>query len=217
MTKPEAGEYPPVLHTPYREPHLDFLYNLLFCDDPALFREQKSAAMPLPALTAEPPDWNELRRIAEDAGQEGRVRMLACGRLRAGGREVPPKTLFGVIVEVPQEQGLDTLAAFAEGGVRYLNQAGKVLIFEGAGHPVEATAKALVAAAHPIVERIGPWDKERLPPPGPGRARLSFLVSDGLYFGEAPFDVLWNDALAGPVLRKAAELLQQSVDHALKD
>ena len=116
---------------------------------------------------------------------------------------------------MPQDHGLDVLAAFADGSARYLNQTSKIVIFEGRGHPAEALALALVAAAQPVVDRIGPWDQARLPPPGPGRVRLSFVVSDGLYFGEAPFDAFWNDALAGPVLRKATELLQQAVDIAL--
>ena len=208
----------PELYKPYAESHINFLYNLLFCDNIALFKNENSVIGDglWPALLADKPDLKALRKIAEDETNEGRVRAIAYNRLRASGEKVPSKKLLGVIVEVPQQQGLDVLAAFAEGGVRYVNQSGKVVIFEGSGHPVEALAKELVTVSQPVVNRIGPWEKKRLPPPKSGTVRMTFLVSDGLYFGEGPFDALQKDPMGGPVLAKAAQLLQQSVEHALK-
>ena len=113
-------------------------------------------------------------------------------------------------------QGLDVIGAFADGGVRYLNQSGKAAIFEATGDQVAVLAKELVAVAQPLVERIGPWDKTRLPPPGAGTVRMTFLVSDGLYFGEGPFEQLQSDPLAGPLLAKAAQLVQLCVETALR-
>jgi hypothetical protein len=212
--KAAAPSEPAGRFSPYAEAHVNFLYNLLFCDDPALFRNADNAQGHdlWHTLLEDSPDVPALRAIAEDAGADSRARTLAYNRLRAAGETVPRRVLFGVIVEVPLEQGLDVLAAFADGGVRYLNQSGRVAIFEGAGNPVEALAGELLAVAQPLVDRIGPWDKPRLPPPRAGNVRLSFLVSDGLYFGEGPFATLQGDALGGPVLAKAAELLQRTVE-----
>ena len=110
-------------------------------------------------------------------------------------------------LEVPIDGGLDALAAYVDGSVRYINHAGKILVLEGV--PLIATkAKALVAAAQAIVNRIGPWEKPRLPPPKNENFRMTFLVSDGLYFGEGPFAVIQRDPLAAPVVRGAAELLR---------
>jgi hypothetical protein len=39
-------------------------------------------------------------------------------------------------------------------------------------------------------------------------ARISFLVADGLYFGEAPLNNLFNDPLAAPALQAATALMQ---------
>lgn len=206
---------PPVFHTPYAEERADLLYNLLFCDNLAAFGAEAHGRGPWATLLAESPDPDALRRIAADQGSDSRFRALAFHRLRAAGDAVPARILLGVIVEVPQERGLDVLAAYADGGVRYLNQSSRIVFFEGRGHPAEAAALDLVAQAQNVVDRIGPWDRSRLPPPAAGHVRLSFVVSDGLYFGEAPFDAFWNDALAGPVLRKATALLQQVVDCAL--
>ena len=205
-------------YKPYAESHVNFLYNLLFCDDIALFKTEdaKRGRAPWVTLLADTPDAAALLEIAEDQSNEGRARALAYNRLRASGQRVSPRKLLGVIVEVPQPRGLDVLAAFSEGGVRYINQSGKVAIFEGADHLVEGPAKELVAVSQPVVDRIGPWDKDRLPPPKQGDVRLTFLVSDGLYFGEGPFAALQSDPMAGPVLAKAAQLLQRVVDAALK-
>lgn len=206
------------LYKPYAEEHVNFLYNLLFCDDLNLFRTQNSEKETglWERLLSEHPDATFLSEIANDEANEGRVRALAFNRMRAVGKAVPSKKLLGVIVEVPLQNGLDVLAAFSEGGVRYLNQSGKIVIFEGQGNPVESLAKELVAASQPIVNRIGPWDKQRLPPPKAGNARITFLVSDGLYFGEGPIQILQRDQLAGPVLSKATELLQRAVALGVK-
>jgi hypothetical protein len=203
----------PEFYQPYIESHVNFLYNLLFCDDISLFKtgatEKDNDLWRM--LLAVQPDTADLRKIANDETNEGRVRALAFNQLRAHGEAVPPKHLLGVVVEIPLEQGLDVLAAFSEGGVRYLNQSGKVVIFEGQGNPVEELAKELVAVSQPIINKIGPWDKNRLPPPKAGNIRISFLVSDGLYFGEGAFTLMQRDAMAGPVIAKATQLLQQVV------
>jgi hypothetical protein len=206
------------LYKPYAESHANFLYNLLFCDDLELFknRDYTKGDGLWPTLLADSLDTAALRKIADDEGNEGRVRALAYNRLRASGEEVPTRKVLGVIIEVSLEQGLDVLAAFSEGGVRYLNQSGKVAIFEGTGNPVESLARQLVAASQPVVNHIGPWEKQRLPPPQGGNVRMTFLVSDGLYFGEGPFDALQQDGLAGPVLAKATHLLQRVVELGTK-
>ncbi|MDN4038389.1 hypothetical protein [Massilia sp. YIM B02443] len=202
------------LHHPYPEAHVNFFYNLLFCDQPELFRKPgaENNAYPWTALLADAPDELELLALAKDEAIEGRIRALAYNRLRAMGAEVPPKVLLGVIVEVPLDNGLDVLAAFSDGGVRYLNQSGKIAVVEADDTPLPGLAKELVAASRPIVEKIGPWEEQRLPPPKAGNVRITFLVSDGLYFGEGPYAVLQADDMAGPVLAKAAQLLQEVVD-----
>jgi hypothetical protein len=54
-------------------------------------------------------------------------------------RPVPTKQLLGTIIEFPQPDGLDTLTAFVDGRVRYINHTGHLAI-EGA--PPEIVAKA---------------------------------------------------------------------------
>lgn len=206
------------LHAPYAEPHVNLLYNLLFCDDLDLFKSRTNEPDDglWPVLLAAQADSAALLEIANNISNEGRVRALAFNRLRARGEALPTKNLLGVIVEVRFAQGLDVLAAFNEGGVRYLNQSGKVAVFEGDAHPVAHLAKGLISAAQPVIEKIGPWEEQRLPPPRVGNVRLTFLVSDGLYFGEGPFSALQEDNTAGPILALAAQLLQRVTERILQ-
>lgn len=213
--KPGEGSGAP-FPAPYRQPETNRIYNLLFCDDLEAFRPAPGAS-PAPwqqVLYRTPGDADRVRALADDADQEGRVRALALHWLRAQGLPVPAGILLGVVVEVPLERGLDVLAAFSDGGVRYLNQTGKLAVVEG-GTPATAPIVArLLQASRALVSQIGPWEKPRLAPPKEGRIRLTFLVSDGLYFGEGPMAAMQQDPLAGPVIQQAIALLQAVVDVA---
>lgn len=199
-------------YAPYRSDAANAIYNLAFCDDVAAFAARPGHS-PTPwqaALASEPADVDALRRLADDEREEGRIRYLASRRLRERGQAVTAKRLYGVVVEMPLDGGLDTLAATSEGGVRYVNQSGRIAVIE----PVAAIVplvERLFAAAQPVVGRIGPWTGARRPPPSAGAIRLSFLVSDGLYFGEGPFAALERDPMAAPVIARATELLQAVV------
>jgi hypothetical protein len=204
-------------YEPYQNHAANDIYNLLFCDNLAAFKPghgQTPAAWQA-TLFREPADPAALLALVSESSQDGRARYLACARLRALGQAVPAKVLFGVIVEVPLPGGLDVLAAFAEGGVRYINHTGKVAVFE-ATPSLQPHVQRLFAASEPVVARIGPWERPRTSPPAPGNVRLTFLVSDGLYFGEGPMSTMERDAMAGPVIQRGAELLQIVVPMATK-
>lgn len=193
------------LPAPYSDEHANKIYNLLFCDDAELFRGL--AGGPLDVLFDKNADSLAVARIASNTGEESRVRMLAYNWLRQHGQMVPPKILLGVIVEMPQDGGLDTLAAYVDGRVRYINQSGRMAVVETAPAVAAEKAKALLEASQKAVAVIGPWDKPRLPPPVLGKVRLTFLVSDGLYFGEGKIEVMERDPIGGPVLENATALL----------
>jgi len=189
---------------PYSDPAANAIYARLFCDEPDLFVNLGEHWRP---LFAKPADEAALARIAEDESLEGRIRALAYRALRELGKPVPPRILLGAVIEVALDAGLDALGAYCEGGVRYINASGKMSFFEGAAHPAANEARALIAASQNVVNAIGPWDKARLAPPAHGRVRMSFIVSDGLYFGEGQFEDLERDQLAGGVLNAATKLL----------
>jgi hypothetical protein len=200
---------------PYADAATNQIYNLLFCDAPDAFRPRPGAAAApwQSVLFGEPADPRAIAILANDADAEGRIRVLAFNWLRRHGHAVPAKQVLGVVVEVRLPGGLDTLAAFADGGVRYINQTGRMSFFERL-ETLQPLVAALFEAATATVAEIGPWDRARLPPPTGDHVRLTFLVSDGLYFGEGQMQTMQREALGGPVIARAGALLQAVVDLA---
>jgi len=209
-----GSDLPPApFYCPYNDRAADFLYNLLFCDNPDLFRNDKQDESSLATVLSGAATRETLEKIASDPAVESRVRVLAFNRLRAMQLPVQPKQLLGTIIEFPQENGLDTLAAFADGRVRYINQTGKPGFFEGAPAQVVAKANELIRVSQFAVDQCGgPSLEPRRPPPDGDLLRLSFLVSDGLYFGEGSYEALMDDRAGELVLDAGGELLVQLVD-----
>ena len=196
-------------YTPYNDPATDTIYNLLFCDDLALYKATHKGpiAGPWRVLFATPPDVKGLQALADSPTQESRLRILAFNQLKQHKQAPRKKVLLGVIVEVGLEHGLDTLAAYQDLRARYINQSGKMIIWESHAPQVDAKIRKLFQEAQPVIEKIGPWGKPRLSPPPAGMMRVTFLVSDGLYFGEGTMRELGRSPLAGPVVTAATELL----------
>ena len=183
--------------TAYPDRARNEIYNLLFADD-------------VDALKPATPDA-DLATVATDDEGESRVRVVAFRRLKAAGKTpAGDAPLLGVIVEIALDEGLDTLAAYADGRIRYINHAGGMSMVE-AGTPLRAQVDGLLLVSQSVVGKIGPWQGDRLPPPPAGQARLTFLVGGDIYFGQAPFEALANDPMAGPVLNTATALLSALV------
>ena len=152
------------------------------------------------------------QRVVGMPGLEARHYVQAWTFLRQYG--VPPapaeaKRLLGVVVEVDRgAAGLDLLAAYPERTARFYAGTGGGIAWERPDPTLDAPIGALLDAAKAVLDRIGPWTQPRLPPPPPDHIRLNFLAPSGLHFGQAPFAVFEQDALAGPVVRAATGLLQ---------
>jgi len=191
----------------YPDPAIDHIYELLFCDNLELYRGL-SDEYPWNSLFPSEPNTVDLQRIVEDPDVETRPKVLAANLLRSLGKTDDGKELFGVVVEVGMDEGLDTLAAYEDGTARYINFTGSVVVWDNRTAESDELIADLFAAARNVVAQIGPWDAARLNRPKTGNIRLSFLVSDGLYFGEGPFDVLAQDPIGGPVIAEATKLMQ---------
>jgi len=190
---------------PYKSDELNLIYQLLFCDDPDLVK-----ATPVQAsLFGAAPDARVVQTIGEDPAEESRVRLLAWHWLRTSGQPIASREVLGIVVEVPLEEGLDALAAYADGSVRYINHTGSVAVFEGSPAEVAEQGKRLVHAAIPLAVRDAA--KGRVAPPTLGNVRFSLLTADGLHVREGTFSEIARDALSGPVLQEAQRLLDTIV------
>jgi hypothetical protein len=118
------------------------------------------------------------------------------------------KRVDGVVVEVSLQNGLDVLAAYADGRARYLNWSSAAVIWDAPSSRFDADIAAVLSAGRVIVQRIGPWEAPRRGPPPTEHVRLNLLTPSGLHFGEGPLDVLGRDALAGPLIAAATGLMR---------
>lgn len=195
---------------PYGDAATHHLYHALFADEVERLAGPTGPLRPAWArtLAAPQPDPAALRALAGAPDTESRVAALAWRRLQALGHEVPRRQLLGVVIEVPLESGLDTLAAYADGSVRFIHGSGHATLVEGPEPTLMPLVQRLLAASQAVVDRIGPSDRPRGEPPQ-RNVRLNFIVSDGLYFGEGPMNVLMADGLAGPVLQSGVALLDR--------
>lgn len=204
---------PPIRQTPnnpYKNEASNLIYNLLFCDDIQIFKENTKPpyTYPFSILFEKNSTTDQLQKIVGDPESDPRTKILAYNQLRERGIKSDKKELLAVIVEVGLDSGLDVLASFKNGTARYINQTGAILVWETTtDDSSNKLTQTLFNNSQMAVEKIGPWDKPRRQYPAKGMARISFLVSDGLYFGEGPVDVLFNDPIAGSALESATELM----------
>jgi len=156
------------------------------------------------------------RRVVAMPGLESRHAVQAWTFLRRYAGVQPPaaeaKRLLGVVVEVDRGPGgLDLLAAYPERTARFSAGTGGGIVWDRPDASLDAPIGALFEASTAVVDRIGPWTQPRLPPPPPDHIRLNFLAPSGLHFGQAPFAMFEQDALAGPVVRAATALLEAMI------
>jgi len=152
------------------------------------------------------------REIVGRPGLESRHYLQAWQFLREHGDRPAAdaaKQVLGVVVEMASPEGLDVIAAYADGSARYYNHAGGGIVLEHPNRRIAELINDLIASASGVVARIGPFDGPRPGPPPPNYDRLSFLTPSGLHFGEGPIAALEADAVARPVLQGATAVLAE--------
>ena len=202
-------------YAPYAGTNANFIYNLLFCDDPDAYRplEGKTPAPWQTLLFSERVDAGAVRALAEDTATESRVRALAYNLLRANSQPILKQELLGVIVEVGLEGGLDTIGVYADGiSVRYINHSGKLAIFEDGGPAIAPVVARIIAASRARVANFLPREENRKPPPAKGHGRVTFLGSGGMCHSEGPITVVQRQLYfgegLGTILAQTTELIQ---------
>lgn len=208
-TDTTSADYPP-----FKNEAINKLYELLFCDNPQFFINSTdvNTAYPWNILLSEPTNTADLFNITQDPSLESRIKLLSYFLLRKQGEKIHTKELLGVVIEVALEEGLDVLAAYQDGTARYINYSEKVILLEAAQEQSNQLIQILFDKSHQVIKQIGPWNQDRLPYPDTGQARLSFLVSDGLYFGQGPINQLFQDPMGGPVLESASQLMSYLIE-----
>jgi hypothetical protein len=116
--------------------------------------------------------------------------------------------VYGVVVEVAMDQGLDLLAVYADHSARYYNYSGSAIVWDQSDEEIGAKIDTIIEQGAEIVQYIGPWKEARPAAPAPGKARLNMLTSNGLYFGEADQVVLFKDAMTGKIMYAMLNMME---------
>jgi hypothetical protein len=124
------------------------------------------------------------------------------------------KRVLGVVLEVHLKAGLDTLAAYADGGARYINHGGHLVVWEAVDSTISKLIDDLLSEAQRVADMIGPWEEPRRGPPPKGHVRLNMLTASGLHFGEGPFASLSEDPMRGPLIAAGTRLMTALISRA---
>jgi len=198
------------LPKPYKSQVANFAYNLLFCDTPGLFIQNKALKPDVPlyrVLHAGAKDAGAVRKIA-DSDRDSCTRMLAYDWLRAHKQPVPAKTLLGVVIEFGSPDSLDAVAVYADGNVRYIDEQEKLFSYGPNTAGISPKAKAFLLRSRDLLAHLDPWKEQRVPAPPYGFMRITFLASSGLYFGDGELRQMSKDKLGGATVRSAFDLFK---------
>lgn len=114
-------------------------------------------------------------RVLQSPGLEPRQYLQAWHFLRLQGQLPLPEMalqIFGVVVEVGMQGGIDLLAAYSDHSARYYNYSGAGVVWEHPDPSLDSEIDQLLDASRQVVERIGPWEKPRPAPPPRDQARV---------------------------------------------
>jgi hypothetical protein len=150
-----------------------------------------------------------LRQLLATPGAEVREKLLAWRALRKLGEELPPnlsQEVVGVVLEVPVENWVDTLAAYSDGRARYLNGKGGVIVHEvRLDDPrLNSLVEGVIKAAKPLVQKAPVFDKHQ--PPNSEVIRVSILTYGGIHVIEAKESDIRGSHLMSPVFNAGTRL-----------
>ena len=150
-----------------------------------------------------------LKNITKIPALDSRQYLQAFSGIREMGISMVVKpTVHGIVAEVGMPEGTDTVAVYADYSARYYNYTGAGVVWEHADGSLDQLTMRLMELATDLVTKIGPWQGERRPAPANNIARINILTANGLYFGEAPIEVLFGDAMSKGLMNGMFQLMQ---------
>ena len=106
LKKPSAPkQYVPISSDPYKDSATNLIYNLLFCDNPDLYKATLKLpySYPFDILFSEKSRANDLQKIIDDPSADPRIKMLAYNRQVASGHKPTKKELLALWDETTEK------------------------------------------------------------------------------------------------------------------
>ncbi|HNG60213.1 MAG TPA: hypothetical protein PKZ52_10340 [Cellvibrionaceae bacterium] len=201
----------PLYFTPYKDTRLDTIYNLQFCDNDTLLHSEYRPTGILAQLLNAQVSNEILQTLAMNGDEDTRIRLLAFAQLRKNNIAVPQKILLATIVEVGLADGLEMLTVYDDRRVRYISAKGRLAVVESPTPPMELIIQGFLADSQKIINHLNPCDDARHTFPSYGRAKMTFIASDGIYIGEAQFKHMQENPEAAKIIDGALDLLHEII------
>ncbi len=155
-----------------------------------------------------------LLRAVTLISNEARMRLWAWHNLRQLGKY--PSTdlarqVLGAVIEVPYEERLDVLAAYADGTARYINHQGGMIVWDRLDETITPLVMNVIRETQPIGAPQEDRNEENVPP---DQVRLSVLTPGGIYVWQGVASE--NQALA-KVFAHMADLLRALVQVTIEE
>jgi hypothetical protein len=155
------------------------------------------------------------KKIAETPGLESRHYLQAWHFLRKLGTTPPAdiaRNVYGVVVDVVLESGQETVAAYADHHARYINYTGGGVIWEAPDASLNEKIDTLLRVCEPPARQLKPLDKHPLAPSALNAVQICILTPSGIHHGLGTFEGWSKDAMGGPILVAATDLMKSLVD-----
>jgi hypothetical protein len=149
------------------------------------------------------------------SGAETRVRLLGWSILRAAGAVPDPATASrarGVVIDMPVEGGLDTLAGWEDGRARYFNHAGPAIVVDAPNANVHEACHDLLVATQGLADHTDVIGGPRPEPPGFGGAAIWALTDGGIHVVSRSAASMSLNPLDGPILALGVRLMQRLIE-----
>lgn len=162
-----------------------------------------------------------LREVLSDPTAEVRTKLWAWNGLRELGEKPPPNVanvVQGIVMEVPVEENwIDTLAAYSDGRVRYLNGKGGTsgqggaIVWEMPGDTrISPLVGSFIGASKSIVEKAPVYNKHQ--PTKNDVVRISILTYAGIHIIEAKQPDITARHIMSPVYNAGTQLFLALMD-----
>lgn len=188
------------------------LYNCLFADDPKYFSDMSDIECISWIYSGLIPENKELVDWAKDETIESRLRFLCLYSALKRNIKIDEKIYFGTILEVPINNGYDIIAFYSDKKARYYNYSGAAVIYENGNLNIDSVIDRVNNISIKVCNEIGPWEGDRLPRPRGSTARFTYLMSDGIYFGNGHISELSKDPMGSAILISGAEIMKLLID-----
>lgn len=108
--------------------------------------------------------------------------------------------ILGIVLELSVPHGHDIIAVYADHSAGYFSHSGKKAIWQRHEDMLDKKIDDLIQYSAKIITQLKPYKGERPDLPGKQIARINFLTSYGLHFGDAPQQLLFHDPGAGKIM-----------------